>query len=528
MYKFFKTVNYRHIFWFCFYFFIFCLLLRNSFNYLDPDFGWHLKVGQEMMQTGSVAHANNFNYILTGDWVDHEWLSNFLTFFIYQKFGYIVLSVCFSLLVVFTLIILNIFVEMRFPKSSFLLISLIQTLGLVAALPHLGVRIQELALLFLLLLLIVLYLYTKYRRPLILVSLPLLICLWACLHASFLIALFLLGSWFLLKIIEKCLLRFWPHACWDLSGVLSSRELLTSGAAIGLSLAATLLTPYRLGLYSFLNGYNNTVYQSYIHEWLSQFSFPFFYLQLLYLALVTLALILYLYYAFRHKYFKINLWNLFLVSLFIVLSFKSRRHFPLMFIASFIFLIEVYGALLGVTVRRSLNSWLKTLLFFCLLLVSLSQLLGAKVTNSPFLSFCDDYPCAAVEFLKSQPSSYSQHLLNNYAWGGYLIWVDPQRSLFIDGRLPQVELAGHTYLEEYLDFYKKDSDIGAKLKNYQITLVLIPNKDKELKAQNWEKIVFGIKDEELQARNYLREYLESAPDWQIVFRDNTSVVYAKK
>ncbi len=527
--KFLKIVNFRYIFWFFLYFFIFCLLLRNSFGYLDPDFGWHLKVGQDIARTALVPQSNNFNYSFTGDWVDHEWLSNFVTFLVYEKSGYIVLSIAFALLVVFTLIILNFFVRSLRVPNSFFLISIFQVFGVVASLPHLGVRIQEIALLFLLLLLIILQSYTKKRRLYILLFLPLFIYLWACLHASFLIALFLLGAWLFIKNIEALIWRYWPKVWLDSAGVLSAKELLGATGIFFLSFVATLFTPYKLSLYSFLKGYGNTVYQSYIQEWLSQFFFPFYYGQLFYLALVTLALLLYLYYALaRRKYFKINLWSLFIVILFIILSFKSRRHFPLMFIASLPFVVETYGILLGSFVKTGLNYWLKLFLFACLLLVSVAQLLQTKITNDPFLSFCNDYPCSAVKFLQARPDYYSQRLFNSYAWGGYFIWVDPRRSLFIDGRLPQVELAGQTYLEEYLDFFRSDIDIRAKLESYQIALVLIPTKEKDIKAENWEKIIFGIKEEDLRSRNYLREYLESSPDWSTLFKDDVSTIYVKK
>jgi hypothetical protein len=282
-----------------------------------------------------------------------------------------------------------------------------------------------------------------------------------------------------------------------------------------------------------LSGYKGSFYQTHIQEWLSQFSFPFKYWQLIYLVFVVLAFIFYLYYSRPNaaKRFRIDLWTFFLLVLFIVLSFKSRRHFPLMFVATFPFLIAVYNNIFSVPPKkdvRPLKYWLKFYLLFCLLLVTALQAIQIKFTAAPFRDFCNTFPCAAVKFLENHPNYDSLNLFNDYAWGGYFIWNLPERQLFIDGRLPQVEFAGHTFLEEYLDFFSSETASGEKLKQYDIKLILIPARDKNLTAKKWEKIVFGIKDEELIAHNHLRNYLLAAKNWQPIYYDATAVIYLKK
>jgi len=531
MIKLLKQVNFNRLFWFFFYFFIFCLLLRNSFNYLDPDFGWHLRVGQEIAQTNTVPDFNNYNYTFTGNWVDHEWLSNFLVYFIYAHGGYLALSIIFALVITLVLVLLNLSVRQFFPTVAMLPIVLFQTLGVTAALPHFGIRMQESGVLFLLLLLLIINHYNKKQNQRILWWLPPLFYFWSCLHASFLIGLFILGSWTAIKIGEMIIVKYrsWPWL--DLSSVLSSRKILVFGGWSFLSFGVTLFTPYKFNLYSFLGGYSNTFYQSRIQEWVSQFSFPFTYWQLFYLAIVFLALVFYIYYSLaRERYFKIDLWTLFLVILFIVLSFKSRRHFPLLLVATFIFLIEIYSTILkiaGKTEKRPLNIGLKIYLLLALFLVSSFQLTQARFTNNPFGSYCRDYPCAASDFLKNQPQYDFLNIFNDYGWGGYLIQTLPDRKLFIDGRLPQVEFAGQTFLEEYLEFFKDNGRIGEKLNQYEIKLILIPAIDKKVTATRAEKIIFGITDEELNPPNHLRRYLSVSSDWRQIYNDQTAVIYLK-
>ncbi len=529
-----KKNNFKKAFWFLFYVFIFCLLLRNSFNYLDPDWGWHLEVGHEIAQTQMVPVVNHYNYTFTGNWVDHEWLSNFLIYQLNTHFGYIAVSIFFSLLLVLVLVLLNKETQ-KLKKKPFALIVILQIIAVIAALPHLGVRIQELGLLFLFLLLAIFNYYQEHKSWSILILLPLLMYVWANMHASFLLGIFLIFSYLGIKIAEKVMNKFWPWSFIDFSKILSWRELFVFMGSTVLAVAATLVTPYRFALYSFLGRtmIANTFYQTHIREWLSQFSFPFVYWQLFYLAIVVFALLLYIYYSRgREKYFKINIWKLFLVSLFIFLSFRSRRHFPLMVVATFVFVLEVYSRVfrsehLEIKAKRA-DIFSQTYLLFSLLLVSVLGFTQIKFTNKPFESYCKDYPCQAVEYLKQHPELNRLRLFNSYNWGGYLIERLPQRSLFIDGRLPQAELKSKVLLQEYYEFFKKNINLEDKFKEYNIKLVLLPSRDHHIKAKNWEKFLFNIKNNNLSKTNYLRQYLLSSRNWKIVYQDKTATLFSRQ
>lgn len=525
-----RKIGWPQLLWALFYFLLFGFLLRNSFNYLDPDLGWHLRVGEEIARTQAIPDINSYNYTFTGHWVDHEWLSNFLLAWGYSHWGYIGVSVIFALLIIAVLAALNIAVRRLIPAVSPVVIIFFQGIGLIASLPHLGVRLQELAWVFLLVLLAIIRNYNRQRDWRHLLILPPFFYLWACLHGSFLIGWLVVGLWLGIKSLEKILKHYLAPGWLDLSAELSWREILIFGGAILLSFFATLLTPYKLSLYSFLGGYGDNFYLSHIQEWLSQFSFPFQYYQLLYLALVVLALLFYSYYTFsRERYFRLDLWTSALTLVFIVLAFKSRRHFPLMFVATFIFVIQVYGTIFRPFKRRWFsdnNFWLKGYLILVIFLVGVAQLAAVNYTSDPFRSFCRRYPCGAAAFLRQHPAYDSLNIFNDYGWGGFLIKTLPERKLFIDGRLPQVEFAGHTYLEEYLDFFKAGA-ASKKLDQYGIGLILIPAQDEPVRVRTWERILFSLREDELNLPNHLREYLRTAANWRIAWQDQTSVVYVK-
>ena len=114
-----KKISSLPIFWILFYLLLFSFLLCNSFSYLDPDLGWHLKVGEEIIQEKSVPSLEHYDYTLVGKkWVDHEWLLNIATFAVYDNFGYITLNIIFALLIIIILIILNVYTQKYFFQQA--------------------------------------------------------------------------------------------------------------------------------------------------------------------------------------------------------------------------------------------------------------------------------------------------------------------------------------------------------------------------------------------------------------------------
>lgn len=520
------------VFWVFIYIFLAILLLKSGFSNLDPDFGWHLKAGQEIYLTHEVPNINNYNYTYTGNWVDHEWLSNLAIYRIYEGYGYEYLVILFAILILTVLILLNIYTYKSLAeKPQFWIIAALQIFATLAALPHFGVRIQEVALLFVLALLIILHYYNYYQKWQILLILPLIFVVWASLHASFLLGLVLIFCWLGIKVAEKIISSYFNKPGSFLrfintSRVISWLKLSIFGIFSALSLAATFFTPYGPGLYGFLSGYKNNAYLSLIQEWLPQYSIPMQYSQVVYLALGFIAL--FFYFSGRLKNKKgIEIWPVFLSLTFIILSFKSRRHFPLFVVTSFGLMVEAYSQFFG-GIKIGAHKLIRAIFLFSLVLVIVSQGLYLKFEKKPFKDFCLDYPCGAVNFLQSNPEYLQKNIFNDYGWGGFLIWTMPEKKLFIDGRLPQVEFAGQTFIEEYYEFFKKEADYKEKLAEYDIRLVLIKAKTNPLILKKWEKIFFNIKDEDLETHNYLLDYLKTDNGWENIYIDEVSAIYLLK
>lgn len=525
-----KKLSFLTIFWILFYFLVFGLLLRSSFSYLDPDLGWHLKVGEEIAVTHVLPHVNHFNYTYAGRWVDHEWLANLISFEIFKNFNYLGLNIFYAGLILAVLILLNINTRKLFKKTPDFLIAFLQIIGLIACLPSFGLRTQEFGLFFLLLELLVIQKFenTKNWRYLILFC-PL-FYLWANIHGSFLMGLGLLLGWLMVKVAQLIISHSKWHDYFTNDETLKIFHLKIFAAFSLGALICTAITPYGLELYSFLGTYSNTFYLKVIQEWQSQANFPFCYPQLLYLAMVLFTVFLFFKEIVLNKIKKINLWQLSLSILFLYMGFRSRRHFPLMFVASFAFLTETLSDLFSADSLKliRIKKFIRVFLLLCLALSGLNQYVNISYTQNPFTANCNNYPCSATVFLQREAQYSNFNLLNDYNWGGYLIWTYPKRKLFIDGRIPQTIFAGHTFLEEYYDFYNQKKNIGDKLNQYNIRLVLIKTKDAKITPKKWEKIIFWINEADLISPNYLRRYLDSSSSWIKIYSDSVATIYFKK
>ena len=524
-------LNFTKIIWVLYYTFIFFYLLNHFFQYLDTDFGWHLKVGEEISRSGEVPHIEHFDFSLEGQrWVDHEWLSNLFVYFIYDNFGYIGLNVFFVLIILVSLIILNKFTQkcfLKYDQRGIFFIIAFQILGVVAMRPHLGVRIQEITVLNLLILVIIIHYYNRHKKPKILFFLPFLFYFWACVHAGFLIGFFVMFLWACFKSIEILIQKK------EFSYVNLRMPIIFSIFAF-LSFLATLITPYGLELYSFLSSYSSTYYLTHISEWLPFFYYPILYWQLLYSAFVICAIIL-MFICKKSLFVKYSKWYLFLTIIFFLLSLKSRRHFPLFFIVSFPILVQFFvNFFAGTTLPKKFlqnikDSFIIKFCFIaCFLLVIVSQFIIIYPIKDPFSKLKNGYPAASVEFIKSYPEYLGKRTFSRYCWGGYLIWALPENKLFIDGRLPQYAFRGHTMLQEYNEFFQK-GQARRKLNEHDIELVLLSLEQVQVKLNWFEKYILNFKEEGMNDReNYLEDYLDSASEWNMVYENKVSKVYVKE
>ncbi len=507
--------------WILFYIFLFCFIVWNSFSYLDPDFGWHLRSGEVVWQTKDVPHDQIYMWTLAGKtWVDHEWLSDLLTFGLWSAGGYITVTLFFALLPLLTIWLANRYAQARWNLSaeSGFLLACFEIAILFAMRGHIGVRMQEFTPLFLVLLLIII---DSIRRSgswrYLLWTLPL--CyFWACLHGGFLIAHIILISWLM---FEWFIFSFPKLANYLRTATLPRKTLwLLSGIACG-AIALTFATPYGTELYSFLGGYRDNYFMSHIQEWLPPYAHPVHYSQL---AMIILSLALAAWLVFSRKR---EAWLPFLVTLsFSFLALRSTRHFPLLAIAALVLVaprafIEL-APRLSVIQRRLIS----LICLICLSVVCIVLVMSTRPTNTPFESYCSNYPCAAMRYLQEHPEYNRGQLFNHYNFGGFLIGAWPDLRLFIDGRLPQYPLRGQSALAEFNLFNNKDT-AAEQLKKYDISTVFYAQPRPEPEFDLFEKWVLGYGLRKYQS-DALVSYLTESTDWKRVYEDERSVIFIRQ
>lgn len=550
-----KKIKFHQIIIFLFYLLFFALLLRNSFSYLDPDLGWHLKMGEDISIEKKVNYINHYNFVFSETdnyWLNHEWLSDFLMFQSYSKLGYIFINIFFALIIILTIFLLNNFITKTISREKRFLLFLLplELIALKAALPHFGVRIQELSVLFLVILFLIIERFEKQSLnnnksywKVLLWLLPL-ICLWANLHAGFLLSIALLFFYFGVKLVEKFISSYPKSLIYkSLNSFLSFEKVLPYKKLmvfLSFSIIATissLLNPYGLKLFDFLFQYKNTAYLKAISEWLPQYYFPFMYWQILYIGIIITILVVTIFNSNKKETKILNPWNFSLTLLFILLAIKSRRHFPLLFVSSLPllaqFLFKDFGFLFTEKKERQkkkskLNFFINAYLIICFIVVIFLTLVTTKFIKTPFVSFCQEYPCLAVSFIKNDLKLNKLRLFNEYAWGGFLIHENPEQKIFIDGRQPQKPFKNHSYVEEYLLFQKNNEEqIGKKIEEYDLELFLIKNNSTF--RLNWlDKNLFGLKENNFKVNNDLKEFLEKNENIEKIYEDKTSLIYKKK
>jgi len=137
------------------------------------------------------------------------------------------------------------------------------------------------------------------------------------------------------------------------------------------------------------------------------------------------------------------------------------------------------------------------------------------------------YPCAAVDYLKANRQYDDLRLLNEFNWGGYLLYAYPERQIFIDGRMPQATYKEHTILEEYSKFKVAGTDYQELLNEHGIGLILLYSQDRQVKISKLERALLQVKPEEMKINSYLRDFVGSSSDWKEVYKDELSVIYVR-
>ncbi len=414
--------------------------------FLDPDFGWHLRMGEQIIARG-IPLTDPFSYTMSSyNFIDHEWLSNVLIATGYKSIGTYGLAFVFSLIFILALFIA---IPKKFKEYAFLPLVLAGALML----GFFGIRTQVITWFFLSILLRIIFddnLWKKWKF-----FLPLLFIPWVNLHGGFAIGIAILSLVFLFKSIQN-----------------RKFELGYFGISL-FSVVLTFVNPYgpRIWWEIWMQMSDSNLRWN-IAEWVP----AVFYVDFALLILFTFSL----FFVFKYRA-KIGGVKLLIYLFLLLMAISSIRHLPLWGLSAILatsaaikFLIdEIKKDKFG---RENLEK-VKKILFVVVLLVFAYEIY-ASLTSAFSLSEPKFYPVQAVKFLNKQ--KFNGNLFTNYNYAGYVLWKVPAKKDFIDGRMPSWRRSGYFPNEsnyafkDYLKMISDESFFKKMLQKYSIRYVLLP------------------------------------------------------
>src|SRR5689334_4841384 len=376
----------------------------------DPDFWWHLRIGQWMVDNGRLPSTDIFTFTVANHvWTDHEYLTEILMWRIFSTFGLPALIVLFGLLTWggFWLIYLQV------RRQPFVFVGLGLAIGAIAGAPIWGPRAQMVTFALSCLELYWLHGYLSGRSR-ALNFFPVVMVLWANLHGGWVIGF----AWLGIALAAELFMWAWEQD--NPAHRMHVRRLAIIAAASGLAVAAT---PNFLSLYPYpFQTQGSVAQQKLIVEWFSP-DFHQVYLRpfeaMIFLVVVGFALK------------RPSVYDLFLTLLAIGLALQNVRNVALFVAAVTPVLINTYGG--WWTEYTAAHNWKFELpprtVFAVLTALALVVIVGVTSLRvataiAPARQAQLDastYPVGAADWLAAHPE-VGTRMYNQYGWGGYLAY----------------------------------------------------------------------------------------------------------
>ncbi|MPZ50184.1 MAG: hypothetical protein GEU75_12955 [Dehalococcoidia bacterium] len=419
----------------------------------DPDYWWHLRTGELIVETKAVPQTDPFSFTAEGEpWIAHEWLSELVIYGVESAGGYAANVLLFSAIALAALLVAY-RTAIGFGVSRWLAVLFFVWAGFMSS-PYWVVRPQAFTWLFFALFVAVCVGHSSGKGRLW--ALPVLMVLWANLHGGYVFGLGVVGLYTLALIGERLL---W-HSQTELKPVL---------LALAGCFAATLISPnpVELLLYPFEYLRPGNASMALISEWQSpDFHSPLF----VPLAVALVTLIGIGVFGGRKELF------LPLLTLcFAFFALQSLRNQPLF---AMVFLIMASARCVerfdwarlrpsAAEVRSVINGALIVAVAIAVVVV-MARSGVHQVTREARTDGVLGYPSEGVAFIQTHyPEA---RLFNDYGWGGYLIQELYPQKVFIDGR---ADVYGDTLMQRYQDVMGLHRNWRLILEQHGIDLIII-------------------------------------------------------
>jgi hypothetical protein len=485
------------------------LLLR------DGDTGWHIRNGQQILQTHAIPRVDSFSATMSGHtWYAWEWLYDLLIAAIHQVFG-LNGVVFYTAAIIAVTFVLTFHLAMR-RGGSLPLTLLLLTLSLAASAVHFLARPHVVSWLFAVIWFELLDSSTnapnpeKNRR---LFWLPVLMLVWVNVHGGFLLGFILLAIYIVGGVIQ-----YFAHKAQHDE---LEKWLKRAGIVTALSLLASFINPYGYRLHTHVYQYLS---DRFLMDRISEFRTPDFhgaaqqcFAILLLITIVAMA-------SARRKPQPSHL----LVILFAAYSgLYATRSLPV----SSLLLTLLVAPLLSQTIADAgenarMASWLHATLsrvqsfslrmqsmelrlqsHYWLMLVFVLGLWACmhrgRIGSEQFINaYFDDkrFPVRAAQVIEDR--GIREPLFCPDLWGGYLIYrLYPQTKVLVDDRH---DLYGDEFFRDYLRIIFVQPDWSKLLDEKHVNWILV------------------------EQNSSLATILKQTQPWSVIYQDTTAVLFERR
>ena len=472
----------------------------------EPDFGWHLRTGLDLLRNGwRLPETDPYSHTMPDwPWVEHAWLTDGLIGLIYTGMGPL------GVILFFAAVTAGAFFVAAGPGRAGRTHKLLAISGaLWTALPFLGARTQLVTLLGLV---TVLWVCDRYlaRQVAHLWMLPPLFLLWANLHGGFVAGLFALALILMTTAATRLAVSRWPSLVNRLDEpTLAWPQIGHLALVIGACAALTLFNPYGWRLYGeiFMSLSDRFMIET-LHEWQpvslqgrAGVSYAW------YLAALGIALL------FFYRRVEPVRWTV--LAVFLGLSLRHWRNVPFFLLVSVPLWAELLAELMArmtsrfPVLRQHAKRWL--------LAATLAAGLGVGILGPGHMQRVaqsglapaeffrgTEYPIEAVQWIHEHRDMVGTRLYNDYGLGGFLHWWLPEEKLFIDGRMPAWKIGNRRIFYDYIALTNWDPPPLEVLRKYGVDWAI------------------------LERGSPLAHALASEPAWQEVYADTKVSIYVKR
>lgn len=415
----------------------------------EPDLWWHLRNAEHLATTHSFPNVDTYSFTAAGSpWLDHEWLSELIYYGAFRTGGLRgIFAIYFVLAFVIFFLVYRLACDMGAnPKTA----AVLSIISILLARVSFGPRMLLFGWLWLVL--VMLILQHDRAHPRLLWLLPPLFCLWINLHGSWVFGFVIVGAYILsgLFSLEWGVIYSERFAPGEL------KRLIAIAAA---SVAALFINPfgYKLVFYPFDLALRQQTNINNIDEWASvDFHDPRGkVVMLLLLGVLATALISRL------------RWRLYDVLLAIFALYWGLTYSRMQFFAALIFvpLLAQRVKLFPAYDPAKEKPWLNAAIILTVFIF-----IGVRFPSEASLQREVEklYPASALEYM--QEHHLTDRVLNDYIFGGYMIWHTRDIKTFVDGRADLFVYNG--VFDDYVKFARIVAPYEV-LDKYRIRYVLI-------------------------------------------------------